>query len=66
MRRRRATLSGYDTYGTAALLIAHGAAALRAGEARGTGALAPAEAFDVHAFLPRIRPFVEVSPVEPL
>ena len=63
---RRATLSGYDTYGTAALLIAHGAAALRAGEARGTGALAPAEAFDVHVFLPRIRPFVEVGPVEPL
>ena len=63
---RRATLTGYDTYGTAAALVAHGAAALRAGEARGTGALAPAEAFDVHEFLPRLRPFVEVGPVEPL
>jgi short subunit dehydrogenase-like uncharacterized protein len=61
---RRATLTGYDTYGAAALLIAHGAAALRAGEARGTGALAPAEAFDVHAFLPRLRPYVEDSRVE--
>jgi short subunit dehydrogenase-like uncharacterized protein len=63
---RRATLTGYDTYGTAALLIAHGAAALRAGEASGAGALAPAEAFDVRAFLPRLRPFVEDSRVEPL
>jgi short subunit dehydrogenase-like uncharacterized protein len=63
---RRATLNGSDTYGTAALLIAHGAVALRAGEARGTGALAPAEAFDVHAFLPRLRPLVENGGVEPL
>jgi short subunit dehydrogenase-like uncharacterized protein len=63
---RRATLTGSDTYGTAAVLIAHGAAALRAGEARGTGALAPAEAFDVHAFLPRLQPLVEDSRVEPL
>jgi short subunit dehydrogenase-like uncharacterized protein len=62
----RATLTGYDTYGTAALLIAHGAQALRNGEARGTGALAPAEAFDVHAFAPRLSPLLEVGPVEPI
>ena len=61
---RRATLTGYDTYGTAALLIAHGAQALRAGEARGSGALAPAEAFDVNAFAPRLAPLLEVGPVE--
>jgi short subunit dehydrogenase-like uncharacterized protein len=62
--RRRATLTGYDTYGTAALIVAHGVRALRAGEARGTGALAPAEAFDVHAFAPRLAPLLEVGPVE--
>ena len=34
---RRATLVGTDTYGLAALLVAHGARALRDGEARGGG-----------------------------
>lgn len=58
---RRATLVGTDTYGLAALLIAHGARALRDGEARGVGALAPAEAFDVHAFAPRLAPLLEVA-----
>lgn len=60
---RRATLTGYDTYGLAAALVAHGAAALRAGEARGTGALAPAEAFDVRGFAPRLLPRLVVGDV---
>ena len=61
---RRATLVGRDTYGLAALLVAHGARALRDGEARGVGALAPAEAFDVHTFAPRLAPLLEVRAVE--
>jgi short subunit dehydrogenase-like uncharacterized protein len=62
--RRRATLNGTDVYGLTALLLVHGAAALRAGEARGSGALAPAEAFDVHAFAPRLSPLLEIAGVE--
>jgi short subunit dehydrogenase-like uncharacterized protein len=62
--RQRATLNGTDPYGLTALLLAHGAAALRAGEARGAGALAPAEAFDVHAFAPRLSPLLEIAGVE--
>ena len=62
---RRAVLTGYDTYGLTAVLIARGAEALRAGEARGVGALAPAEAFDVHSFAPRLAPLLELGPVEP-
>ena len=42
----RAVLEGTDVYGLTALLIVRGAQALLAGEARGTGVLAPAEAFD--------------------
>ena len=61
---RRATLVGTDTYGLAALLVAHGARALRDGEARGVGALAPAEAFDVHAFAPRLAPLLDIGAVE--
>ncbi|MDX6424481.1 MAG: hypothetical protein QOI67_1952 [Gaiellaceae bacterium] len=61
---RRATLTGRDTYGLAALLVAHGARALRAGEARGVGALAPAEAFDVHTFAPRLAALLEIAAVE--
>ena len=61
---RRATLVGRDTYGLAALLVAHGARALRDGEARGAGALAPAEAFDVHTFAPRLAPLLEIAAVE--
>jgi len=62
----RATLVGRDTYGLAALLVAHGARALRDGEARGAGALAPAEAFDVHTFAPRLAPLLEIVAVEGL
>ena len=42
----RAVLTGSDVYGLTALLIVRGAQALLAGEARGAGVLAPAEAFD--------------------
>jgi short subunit dehydrogenase-like uncharacterized protein len=62
--RLRATLTGTDPYGLTALLLAHGAAALGAGEARGAGALAPAEAFDVHTFAPRLSPLLEIAGVE--
>ena len=61
---RRATLVGRDTYGLAALLVAHGARALRDGEERGVGALAPAEAFDVHTFAPRLAPLLEIAAVD--
>ena len=61
---RRATLVGRDVYGLTALLVAHGARALRDGEARGFGALAPAEAFDVHTFAPRLAPLLEVAAVD--
>jgi short subunit dehydrogenase-like uncharacterized protein len=61
---RRATLVGTDTYGLAALLVAHGARALRDGEARGVGALAPAAAFDVQTFAPRLAPLLEIAAVE--
>jgi short subunit dehydrogenase-like uncharacterized protein len=62
--RRRATLAGRDTYGLAALLVAQGARALRDGEVRAVGALAPAEAFDVHTFAPRLAPLLEVASVD--
>ena len=39
-------LTGRDVYGLTALLLVRGAQALVAGEARGSGVLAPAEAFD--------------------
>jgi len=55
---RTVMLTGRDPYGLTALLIVRGYEALCAGEARGTGALAPAEAFDVHAFLPRLAPLL--------
>jgi short subunit dehydrogenase-like uncharacterized protein len=61
---RRAVVMGYDTYGLTAVLIARGAEALRAGEARGVGALAPAQAFDVHSFAPRLAPLLELGAVE--
>jgi short subunit dehydrogenase-like uncharacterized protein len=63
---RRVTCVGEDVYGLTALLIARGAQALLAGEARGAGALAPAEAFDVRTFPERLVPLLAVDPVEPL
>lgn len=60
---RRVTLTGTDPYGLTAVLITRGAQALLAGEARGTGALAPAEAFDARTFLERLEPLVAVGDV---
>jgi short subunit dehydrogenase-like uncharacterized protein len=58
---RRATLGGRDVYGVTALLLARGALALRDGEARGTGALSPAEAFEASSFLERIAPLLQLE-----
>jgi short subunit dehydrogenase-like uncharacterized protein len=55
---RRATLAGTDVYGLTALLIVRGVEALRAGEGRAAGVAAPAEAFDVHALVPRLAPLL--------
>jgi short subunit dehydrogenase-like uncharacterized protein len=60
----RATLQGIDGYGLTAALLVRGAEALRNGEARAVGACAPAEAFDVHAFAPRLAPLLEVAGVD--
>lgn len=54
-----AALVGTDVYGLTARLVAVGASALRDGEARGAGALAPAEAFDARALLGRLEPLLE-------
>jgi short subunit dehydrogenase-like uncharacterized protein len=60
-RGRRATLLGRDVYGSAALVLARAAEALRAGEARGTGALAPAEAFEARAFVAKLAPLLQLE-----
>ena len=57
----RAVLTGSDVYGLTARLIVCGAQALRAGEARGTGVLAPAEAFDARSFAGRLEPFLQIA-----
>jgi short subunit dehydrogenase-like uncharacterized protein len=61
---RRATLRGTNVYGLTALLLAQAAAALRRGESVGPGALAPAQAFNVHAFLPRLAPLLELAGID--
>jgi hypothetical protein len=61
--KRRVTLTGSDPYGLTASLIARGAEALLAGEVRGAGALAPAEAFDAHGFLERLAPLLVLHDV---
>ncbi|MBA2567984.1 MAG: NAD(P)H-binding protein [Actinobacteria bacterium] len=58
---RRATLIGRDVYGVAALVLARGVQALRDGEARAAGALAPAEAFEPRAFVTRLGPLVQLE-----
>jgi short subunit dehydrogenase-like uncharacterized protein len=60
---RRVTLLGRDVYASAALVIARGVEALREGEARGVGALAPAEAFAAREFVARLAPLVQVESV---
>lgn len=57
----RAVLTGSDVYGLTALLIVRGAQALMAGEARGTGVLAPAEAFDARTFAARLAPLLQIA-----
>ena len=59
--RGRAVLTGSDVYGLTALLVVRGAEALIAGEARATGVVAPAEAFDARSFAGRLGPFLQVE-----
>ena len=56
----RAVIEGSDPYGLTALLIIRGAEALLAGEARGTGVLAPAEAFDARTLAGRLEPYLRI------
>lgn len=60
---RRVTLTGSDPYGLTALLVARGVEALLNGEARGAGALAPAEAFDARDFIEQLEPFLVIDAV---
>ena len=57
----RAVLTGRDVYGLTALLLVRGAQALLAGEARGTGVLAPAEAFDARTLASRLEPLLALA-----
>lgn len=59
-------MTGSDVYGLTAELIARGAEALRNGEARGAGALAPAEAFDARAFAEKLAPLLQIDAIEDL
>jgi len=63
---RRVALAGRDFYGLTALLVARAGEALRNGEARGVGALAPAEAFDARALIAKLAPLVEIQAVDEL
>jgi short subunit dehydrogenase-like uncharacterized protein len=60
-QERVAALTGSDPYGFTALAIVRGVQALQAGEARGVGALAPAEAFDARDFLSRLAPLLVLA-----
>ncbi len=57
----RAVLTGTDVYGLTALLIVRGAEALLAGEARATGVVAPAEAFDARTLIGRLGPLLQIA-----
>ena len=57
----RAVLTGRDVYGLTALLLVRGAQALLAGEARGAGVLAPAEAFDARTLVSRLEPLLAIA-----
>jgi short subunit dehydrogenase-like uncharacterized protein len=61
---RRATLVGTDVYGLTALLVVRAAQGLLAGEARGVGALAPAEAFDATTFVAHLAPLLSIDSLE--
>ncbi len=56
-----AVLTGSDPYGLTALLLVRGAQALGAGEARGAGVLAPAEAFDARTLAGRLGPLLRLE-----
>jgi short subunit dehydrogenase-like uncharacterized protein len=60
---RRATLLGRDVYGSAALLLARAVEALRDGDARGVGVLAPAEAFAPREFVAALAPLIQIESV---
>jgi short subunit dehydrogenase-like uncharacterized protein len=60
---RRATILGRDVYGTAALLLARAAHSLTGGDVSGTGALAPAEAFEPRALLSHMAPLLQLESV---
>jgi hypothetical protein len=53
-------VEGTDPYGLTARLIVVGAEALLAGEARGAGVLAPAEAFDARTLAGRLEPYLRI------
>jgi short subunit dehydrogenase-like uncharacterized protein len=57
----RAILAGTDVYGLTARLIVCGTQALMAGEVRGAGVLAPAEAFDARPLAGRLEPFLTIA-----
>ena len=57
----RAVVVGSDPYGLTARLIVAGAQALMAGEARGAGVLAPAEAFDARTLAGRLAPLLTIA-----
>lgn len=56
----RAVVEGTDPYGLTARLIVVAAEALLAGEARATGVLAPAEAFDARTLAGRLEPYLRI------
>jgi len=63
---RRVSLTGRDFYGLTARLVVRAAEALRNGEVRASGALAPAEAFDARSLLERLAPLIAIQTVEDL
>lgn len=65
-RVRRGTISGRDVYGLTAALLVKGAALAVSGGLRGTGGLAPAQAFDAESFLAGLDAFEVTWSVEPL
>lgn len=62
-RGRRVTLLGRDVYGSAAMLLARAAEALREGEVSDAGALAPSEAFEPRRFVAKLAPLVQLESV---
>jgi len=57
----RTVVEGSDVYGLTAALLVRGAQMLIAGEARGSGVLAPAEAFDPQTLAGRLEPFLTIA-----